>query len=328
MNEAIKEALESLHENGLPFGAALYDENYNLIHSSHNKTKQLDNKDLHAEIVLFKELKDKKVNYNNLLLVTTCEPCEKCFKTAYNLGIRDFQFGSNISTSSKFFKSDKIIPIKTLAKDIYIEESNKTECDSLFELYKDKKKFLPNVIETKGNIIERYWMNIAFKVAEKGMLEAKEIPVGVLLVQEKGINDESLLIESHTMTYSSNTLVLHGDINALILSERKTIEEGFPITLYSTLEPHLLGFGAAMKARVRKVVFGLEAYADGGSFFFKNKTDSLEKVPYIIYGVYREKQYKLFKKFMEIEKNNQTRVGYPYVKNLVEYYEKVYKGEQ
>lgn len=328
MNEAIRQAIESMYSRGLPFGAALYDENDDLIESAHNLTVQLSDPSLHAEIVLLSNLKGRDIDFSNTTLMTTCEPCETCFYTAYDLGIRTFIYGSTIETSRKIFPSDKEVKIEDLEDDIVVLQSDEMECDSLFSLYEDKKRFLPNSFFSKGTLREIYWMEVALKVAEEGMLTDREIPVGVIIVQENGLNDEELLTSSWTKTFTTNSPIVHGDVSALYLAQRKTYDIGKPFTMYSTLEPHLIGFGAAMKARLRKVVYGLEAWEDGGSKFFKNDSGTYENPPIIVGGVLRERQYELFKKFLEIEKDNKERVGYPYAKSMVDYYEEIYmKGD-
>lgn len=327
MNEAIRMAIESIHNGGLPFGAALLTEDYELIHSAGNMVIQYKNPSLHAERVLLKEIEvnEVAVDFDSAILVTTCEPCTHCFQVAYDLGIRTFIYGSSIDTSLKYFPSDEHVHIEYLKDDIIALQSNEDECNALFELHKDLTMPIPVVHRSEGSITEKYWMEVALQIARRGMIEAGEIPVGVILVQENGFNDEELLTESWTMTVTTNSPIVHGDVNAIMLAERKTYDSGKPTTMYSTLEPHLVGFGAALKARLRKVVYGLEAPEDGGSIFFAHDSKSAERVPMIVGGVYHRKQYELLLEFMEREKDNPNRLGYPYVKGLVEYYEKHYE---
>lgn len=326
MKEALRQAIESMYSNGIPFGAALYDKNHKLVHSAHNLVKQRKDKKLHAEYVLFTELEnsDNEIDFSECTLVTTCEPCSHCFYVAYNKGVRKYVYGTTITDAVRVFGSDECVPITELADDIYTHQTMYTECLTLFEMYGKKGLFYKNVFDSVGTITEQFWMNVALNLAHKGMIEANEIPVAVIIVKEEDINKESILSQSYTMTYTANSPIVHGDFQALMLAQREVYDCGYPITMYSTLEPHLLGFGAALKSRVRKVCYGLSAPTDGGSCFFENSTSSKEMVPFIVGGVLREKQYLLFKEFLELNKDNHTRVGYTYVKDLVDYYEGVY----
>lgn len=331
MEEAKRQAIESIYSGGLPFGASLYDENGILLNAAPNLVKQTGNKTQHAEIVLFELLKNKNINYSKTILITTTEPCEKCFNAAAKLGIRNFNYGTNIQTSRKFFKNDKNVSIKKLSQkfndSFYIEQDidEIDECNNLFEIYSNND-FLPNVFESVGTLTENYWMEKALKIGREGMIKNGEIPVGVILVEESYTNNGKIVTQSPTMTIASNSLVLHGDFNAILKAERKTLEPDKSFALYTTLEPHLLGFGAAMKARIRKVVYGLEAI-DGGAKFFKQNVGSIENYPFIVEGIKRDKQYELFKEYMKIHKNEpDTKIGMNYVKNMINYYENIYLG--
>lgn len=327
MREAIRQAIESVYEGGLPFGAALYDSEYQLIDAARNLTVQESNPDLHAEVVLLSKLSEEDIDFSSCTLVTNVEPCVHCFEKAYLMGIRSFTFGSDIHTSIEYFPSDLPISIEDLKDDIEVDFDMTDECDELLRLYKSGDK-MKNSFISKGTKKENYWMNKAFEVAKLGMYEGNEIPVGVIVVQENdNFGDEVIISESYTMTYTANSPVLHGDINALLKLERHTYESGKPAVMYSTLEPHLLGFGSAMKARLRKVVYGLDA-PDGGSSFFSDIGFTPENHPLIVGGVGRDKQYELFLEFLEREKDNTTRVGYSYAKEMKDYYDYIYKGEE
>ncbi len=222
-------------------------------------------------------------------------------------------------------KSTEYYPIRQKCKKqmVFVDKELNPKKIKVIDYDKNKSifsygDFRNNVVTySTGNDEEIFWMKRALQVGKKGMIENDELPIGVVLVA-----GNRLLTETCTLTYTLNSPITHGDFMALFNAEREVYSPNIerPLVLYSSLEPHLLGFGAAIKCKVDKVVFGLEAIPDGGSCYLKNMVGIKERIPKVVGGVLREEQYKLMKEFLETHEEN--RVGYGYAKSLVKLYEK------
>lgn len=317
MQIAINEAKKGIETGEQPYGAVLVADG-KIVSVSHNEVLSSKNILNHAEIVAINKYLNSMTNKpNDLTLITTCEPCVKCFGTAIKLGVNRFVYGSDLETAISYGSNDIHLGIndfKSIYKFETISGVLKNECDMLLDTF----YFRNNVVTySTGNDEEIFWMKRALQVGKKGMIENDELPIGVVLVA-----GNRLLTETCTLTYTLNSPITHGDFMALFNAEREVYSPNIerPLVLYSSLEPHLLGFGAAIKCKVDKVVFGLEAIPDGGSCYLKNMVGIKERIPKVVGGVLREEQYKLMKEFLETHEEN--RVGYGYAKSLVKLYEK------
>jgi tRNA(adenine34) deaminase len=95
------------------------------------------------------------------------------------------------------------------------------------------------------------WMGFALKQAKKAEEEG-EVPVGAILVK----NDQ-LIAKAHNQPISSNDSTAHAEIQLLRAAGGKL--ENYRLintTLYVTLEPCAMCFGAIMHARVGRIVYG------------------------------------------------------------------------
>lgn len=315
MRLAIEEAKKGIACGEQPYGAVLIADGK--VISAHNEVMSSKNNINHAEIVaITKYLSTTTTKPKDLTLITTCEPCVNCLGTAIKFGVRKFVFGSDLETAIDYGSGDANLGINDF-KAIYNLDVTKgvlkDECDKLLDDFYFKKNV---VTYSKGNDEEIFWMSRALQVGKKGMLENDELPIGVVLVA-----GDKLLTETCTLTYTLNSPITHGDFMALFNAEREVYSPSLdrPLVLYSSLEPHLLGFGAAIKCKVDKVVFGLEAIPDGGSCYLETMVGIKERIPKVVGGVLREKQYELMKEFLDTHEEN--RVGYSYAKKLVRLYE-------
>jgi len=95
------------------------------------------------------------------------------------------------------------------------------------------------------------WMNIAINEAKLAMKE-NEIPVGSVLV-----HNEKIIAQAHNQPIRNNDPTAHAEIQVLrkagILQENYRLVES---TLYVTLEPCTMCFGAMIHARIKRIVFG------------------------------------------------------------------------
>lgn len=326
MRIAIEAANNGINNNEQPYGAVLVADG-KIVAIAHNEVLSTNNMLNHAEIVaLNKYFNSCKEKPKELMLVTTCEPCTQCFGTALKMGVNKFVYGSKLKKAIQYGSgdlnlttSDLVSVFKTLFDFEIIDGVLESECDKLFSRF----YFRQNIVTYRnGTEEERHWMERALEIGKQGMIEKHELPIGVVLV-----SGDEILSESCTMTYTLNSPITHGDFMSLYYAKRKVYDPNLkrPLVMYSSLEPHLLGFGAAIKCHVDKVVFGLEAIPDGGSSYLPNMVGVKESLPLVVGGVMRDEQYELMKEFLRTHEEN--RVGYSYAKKLVKLYEEDKKRE-
>ena len=106
--------------------------------------------------------------------------------------------------------------------------------------------------------LDEKWMKIAIDEALLAMNE-NEIPVGAVLVQE-----DKLIVKAHNQPIKNNDPTAHAEIEALRKASEKLQNYRLPkTTLYVTLEPCAMCFGAMIHARIERVVFGASDFKSG-----------------------------------------------------------------
>lgn len=94
-------------------------------------------------------------------------------------------------------------------------------------------------------------MQIAIQQALKAS-NVGEVPVGALLVE-----DGKAIVKAHNMAISNNDPTAHAEIQVLRKAGEYFQNYRLPnTTLYVTLEPCAMCFGAIVHARVERIVFG------------------------------------------------------------------------
>ena len=95
------------------------------------------------------------------------------------------------------------------------------------------------------------WMRIALNEANLAMDE-NEIPVGAVLVK-----NDKLIAQSHNRPINKNDPTAHAEIELLRKAgEQQKNYRLIGSTLYVTLEPCAMCFGAMIHARIERIVFG------------------------------------------------------------------------
>ena len=89
-------------------------------------------------------------------------------------------------------------------------------------------------------------------IEAKKSVDIDEVPVGAIIV----LNNE-IISRSHNKSISQNDPTSHAEINALRNAAKKVGNYRLTsATLYATLEPCAMCYGAIVHARIQKLVFG------------------------------------------------------------------------
>jgi tRNA(adenine34) deaminase len=141
-----------------------------------------------------------------------------------------------------------------------------------------------------------YFMETALRLAEEA-LQAGEFPVGCVIA------DSRRVLATGSRTHSSHTginEVDHAEIIALKnLYDRQGPPNNSGLTIYCTLEPCLMCFGAIILSNISTIVYAFEDVMGGGTGCDREKLTPLYKNASvsIVPGVLREESLALFKSF-------------------------------
>ena len=95
------------------------------------------------------------------------------------------------------------------------------------------------------------WMNLAIMQAIKAEKEG-EVPVGAVLVK-----DGLLIAKAHNQTITTNDATAHAEVQLLRIAGKELQNYRLTgTTLYVTLEPCAMCFGAMVHARIERIVYG------------------------------------------------------------------------
>jgi len=138
------------------------------------------------------------------------------------------------------------------------------------------------------------FMKLALLEARKSK-EIKEVPVGAIIV----LNGE-ILSQAHNLSISKNDPTSHAEINAIRLAAKRISNYRLSgATLYVTLEPCAMCYGAIIHARISKLIFGAYDLKTGvcGSSINLHKKECFNHTPEIKGGVLEEDCSKILKDF-------------------------------
>ena len=145
------------------------------------------------------------------------------------------------------------------------------------------------------------WMQIAIEEAKLAMKE-NEIPVGSVLVQ-----NEKILAQAHNQPIRNNDPTAHAEIQVLRKAGKQ--QENYRLvgsTLYVTLEPCAMCFGAMIHARIERIVFGALDPKTGvcGSCIDLNKESFFNHKISVTGGVLYNECSDLLKLFFKSKRDN------------------------
>ena len=149
---------------------------------------------------------------------------------------------------------------------------------------------------------DEQWMKIAIKEAKLAMNE-NEIPVGSILVQ----NDQ-IIAQAHNQPILKNDPTAHAEI--LLLRKAGKLQRNYRLvgsTLYVTLEPCAMCFGAMIHARINRVVFGAPDPKTGvcGSCMDFSKVDFFNHKISITGGILENESSELLRMFFKSKRDKQ-----------------------
>ena len=123
---ALEEAHKGLAEGGIPIGAAIFDQDGNLIGSGHNRRVQNGDPSMHAETDAFRNA-GRQRSYRRLIMVTTLAPCWYCSGL-----VRQFGFGKVVVGESRNFQGGADW-LRSLGVEVI--DLNSKECQDLLANY-------------------------------------------------------------------------------------------------------------------------------------------------------------------------------------------------
>ena len=147
------------------------------------------------------------------------------------------------------------------------------------------------------------WMKIAINEANLAKNEG-EVPVGAVLVK-----NGKLIAQSHNQPIRTNDPTAHAEIQLLRKAgEQQKNYRLIGSTIYVTLEPCTMCFGAMIHARIERVVFGASDPKTGvcGSCINLNEESFFNHKISITGGILKNESSELLRLFFKTKRDNQN----------------------
>ena len=151
--------------------------------------------------------------------------------------------------------------------------------------------------------LDEKWMKIAIIEAKLASKEC-EIPVGAVLVM-----NEELICKAHNKPITNNDPTAHAEIQ--LLRKSGSVIQNYRLTgstLYVTLEPCAMCFGAMIHSRIERLVFGATDPKSGvcGSCINLNEEGFFNHKISITGGVLEKECSEILKLFFKSRRNMRT----------------------
>jgi len=143
-------------------------------------------------------------------------------------------------------------------------------------------------------------MKLAIREAKKSFL-IDEVPVAAIIVM-----DNKVISRAHNQSISKNDPTSHAEINALRNAAKKVGNYRLTgATLYVTLEPCAMCYGAIVHARISRLVFGAYDPKTGvcGSSLNLHEQAYFNHTPQITGGILEEECSLILKDFFKERRN-------------------------
>ena len=147
------------------------------------------------------------------------------------------------------------------------------------------------------------WMRIAIEEANLAM-DKNEVPVGAVLVK-----NDTLIAQAHNKPITKNDPTAHAEIQLLRKAGEQQKNYRLPeSTLYVTLEPCTMCFGAMVHARIDRIVYGASDPKTGvcGSRMNLNEENFFNHKISITSGILEKESSELLKLFFKSKRYNQN----------------------
>ena len=150
-------------------------------------------------------------------------------------------------------------------------------------------------------------MNITIDLAEEALAKG-EMPISACVFFE-----DQVVAKAHTSEKSDGRLLVHAELKALLEADilKYSIGDRKKLQLYTTLEPCLMCYGAALSFFLGEIYYSLKAPEDGALNLvnFENfNSDYLQfQKPSVSGGYCIERSKALFKKYMNTVGNEYLR---------------------
>jgi len=147
---------------------------------------------------------------------------------------------------------------------------------------------------------DEQFMKLALQEAQKSK-EFNEVPVGAIIVM-----GGEVISNSHNKSISQNDPTSHAEINALRIAAKKIGNYRLTgATLYVTLEPCAMCYGAIVHARISRLVFGAYDPKTGvcGSSSNLHEQACFNHTPNITGGILEENCSLILKDFFKERRN-------------------------
>ena len=145
------------------------------------------------------------------------------------------------------------------------------------------------------------WMKIAIDEAHLA-IDKNEVPVGAVLIQ-----NNKLIAQAHNRPIINNDPTAHAEIEVLRKASAKLHNYRLPkTTLYVTLEPCAMCFGAMLHARIERLIFGAYDPKTGvcGSCCNLTNAEFINHKIKVTSGILEKECRKLLQKFFQEIRNN------------------------
>ena len=143
---------------------------------------------------------------------------------------------------------------------------------------------------------DEQWMRIAIEEASLAM-DKNEVPVGAVLVK-----NDTLIAQAHNKPITKNDPTAHAEIKLLRKAGEQQKNYRLPeSTLYVTLEPCTMCFGAMVHARIDRIVYGASDPKTGvcGSRMNLNEENFFNHKISITSGILEKESSELLKLFFK-----------------------------
>ena len=143
---------------------------------------------------------------------------------------------------------------------------------------------------------DEQWMRIAIEEASLAM-DKNEVPVGAVLVK-----NDTLIAQAHNKPITKNDPTAHAEIQLLRKAGEQQKNYRLPkSTLYVTLEPCTMCFGAMIHARIDRIVYGASDPKTGvcGSCMNLNEENFFNHKISITSGILEKESSELLKLFFK-----------------------------